>query len=70
MKDKYISIFDYLGYAGGKELGGIINQRAAALGIPSQYREVSNKTYSGKISLYPEKWLKEMLNSELNKIKK
>ena len=53
----YVSLYDYLGQAAGKELGKQVAQVAASMGIKIQTRQVSNRSYSGDVCLYPETFL-------------
>lgn len=55
--EKFLSLYDYLGKAAGSELGKQVEAAARATGIPVQYKDVQNKTYTGKINMYPENWL-------------
>ena len=54
---KMISVYDYLGRAGGKELGGKVVKTAASMGIKLETRYVSNPVYKGNVMLYPESFL-------------
>ena len=53
----YVSLYDYLGHAAGKELGKQVAQVAASMGIKIQTRHVSNTAYTGTVCLYPETFL-------------
>ena len=53
----YISLYDYLGHAAGKELGKQVAESAASMGIKIQTRQVSNSKYTGTVCLYPETFL-------------
>jgi hypothetical protein len=53
----YISLYDYLGQAAGKELGKQVAEVAASMGIKIQTRIISNRSYSGEVCLYPETFL-------------
>lgn len=53
-----ISLFDYLGRPGGKELGAEVTATATSMGIPLDTRYVSNPVYEGNVVLYPENFLK------------
>lgn len=57
-EDATISLYDHLGYAAGKELGKEIYQLAIKLGEPVNTRQVTTKTYKGKVLLYREQFLK------------
>jgi hypothetical protein len=54
---EYLSLYDYLGHAAGKELGGQVAQAAHQGGIKPQTREVSNPKYTGTVHLYPKDFL-------------
>ena len=50
---EYLSLYDYLGKASGKELGGRVAQAAYQGGIKPQERQISNLKYTGAVHLYP-----------------
>lgn len=52
-----LSLFDYLGKPAGSELGAAVWQAAKAAKVKPTEREVSTKTYSGKILVYPKSFL-------------
>jgi hypothetical protein len=54
-----ISIFDYLGKAGGKELGGKVAAYGKLRGTKFAQREISNPKYTGKVHLYTKEFLDE-----------
>jgi hypothetical protein len=54
---KFISLYDYLGKAAGKELGKQVADCAAAAKVPCKTRQVSNAKYAGPIMLYPRVFL-------------
>jgi hypothetical protein len=54
---EYLSLYDYLGHAAGKELGGQVAQAAYEGGIKPQNREISNPKYTGIVHLYPKDFL-------------
>jgi hypothetical protein len=56
---KMMSLYDYLGRAAGAELGEQVAKKATAMGVKMDTREVSNPKYTGKVMLYPEKFLNE-----------
>ena len=56
---KMMSLYDYLGRAAGLQLGEQVAKRATALGVQIETREISNPKYTGKVMLYPEKFLNE-----------
>ncbi len=56
---KMMSLYDYLGHAAGLQLGEQVAKKAAGLGVKMETREISNPKYTGKVMLYPEKFLNE-----------
>ena len=52
-----MSLFDYLGRPAGPELGQRVAAAAAQNKIKFETRDVSTKTYNGKIMLYPKSFL-------------
>jgi hypothetical protein len=54
---EFISLYDYLGKAAGKELGKQVAEVAAASRVPCKTRQVSNTKYAGPIMLYPKTFL-------------
>jgi hypothetical protein len=54
-----ISLYDYLGRAGGKELGGRIKAYAKKVGAKSEDRHVSNPKYTGNVTLHEEELFDE-----------
>ena len=56
---KMMSLYDYLGHAAGLELGEQVAEKATAMGVKMDTRQVSNPKYTGKVMLYPEKFLNE-----------
>ena len=57
--EKYMSLYDYLGHAAGLKLGEQVYKEAARKSVKVTTREISNKSYTGKVMLYPEAFLKE-----------
>jgi hypothetical protein len=55
----YMSLYDYLGHAAGIKLGEQVYKEAIRKKVEMATREVSNKSYTGKVMLYPETFLKE-----------
>jgi hypothetical protein len=53
----YVSLYDYLGRAAGKQLGKEVAATAASMGIQARTRQVSNPAYTGLVCLYPETFL-------------
>ena len=54
-----ISLYDYLGHAGGKELGIKLAKFAKSKNAKVETREVSNPKYTGKVMLYEKSLLDE-----------
>jgi hypothetical protein len=54
---EFISLYDYLGRAAGKELGKQVAEVASASRVPCKTRQVSNPKYAGPIMLYPKTFL-------------
>jgi len=54
---EYLSLYDYLGHASGKELGKEVATAAMEAGIRLETREVSNPKYTGIVYLYPKNFL-------------
>lgn len=55
--ENYLSLFDYLGRPAGSELGLEVEEAASRQNIVIRTRQVTTKTYSGKINLYPKEFL-------------
>jgi len=58
-KQEYISLYDFLGKAAGKELGAKVYSKSKDLDIIVHYKKISNKEYTGLISLYPTHFLEQ-----------
>ena len=56
-KPEYISLFEYLGKAAGRELGTQIRKTAMVHGVQVDKRIVNNRNYKGNVTLYPKAWL-------------
>ena len=54
-----LSLFDYLGYAAGNELGQSVADYAKIRKAKSGIRSVSNVKYKGNVMLYTKKFLDE-----------
>ena len=54
---EYLSLYDYLGHAAGKELGKEVAAAAIQAGIRLETREVDNPKYEGRVNLYPKDFL-------------
>lgn len=59
-----MSLYDYLGYAAGKELGGDVCKVAIQLKETIQEREISNPKYKGKVHLYRREFLDEYFGNK------
>ena len=59
MDNTLMSLYDYLGHAAGKKLGGEVNETAKRRRIPINTRQVSNPKYEGVVLLYPKWFLDE-----------
>jgi hypothetical protein len=55
---KMMSLYDYLGKAAGSELGEKVYTEAIKQDVKVHVKEVSTRTYRGKIMMYPELFLK------------
>lgn len=53
----HVSLYDYLGYAAGNELGKQVAETASSMGIEIKTRQISNPKYTGTVCLYPETFL-------------
>jgi hypothetical protein len=63
-----LSLYDYLGYPAGGELGKEVATAAAKSNVEFSTREVNNPKYSGKVMLYPENFLKEFFAAKQSKV--
>ena len=54
---EYLSLYDYLGHAAGKELGKEVVTAATQAGIRLEKREIDNPKYTGIVYLYPKDFL-------------
>ena len=61
-----MSLYDYLGRAAGSELGQKVATAAAAAGVKSETRQVSNPVYRGPVMLYPKAFLDLYFKGGLN----
>jgi len=60
--EKFLSLYDFLHRAAGQELGKQVQAAAKAAKIPVEYKQVNNRTYSGRVNMYPESWLRKYFN--------
>lgn len=66
-KEQMYSLYDYLGKAAGPDLGLAVWKAAKAQSIRPDEKDVSTKTYSGKILIYPESFLDAYFGKKTNK---
>ncbi len=59
-----VSLYDYLGYAAGPELGKRVASYAKIKHITPEKRFVSNPKYTGEVLLYPKEFLNEYFEAE------
>jgi hypothetical protein len=59
-----VSLYDYLGYAAGSELGKRVASYAKIKHITPEKRFVSNPKYTGEVLLYPKEFLNEYFETE------
>lgn len=57
--DQMMSLYEYLGRAAGGQLGSEVFRAAKANKVPFDQQMVSTRTYTGKVMLYPQTFLKE-----------
>lgn len=55
--NEMMSLYDYLGYAAGNQLGKEVAAAAQSLNVPVKMRQVSNSVYTGLVCLYPKDFL-------------
>lgn len=60
-----MSLYDYLGRAAGKELGGKVFQTAMILKETVDERPVTNPKYTGNVHLYRREFLDEYFNKKI-----
>jgi 7-cyano-7-deazaguanine synthase len=69
LKQEYISLYDFLGKAAGKELGAKVYSKSKDLDIIVHYKKISNKIYKGIISLYPTYFLEQYFKDNKQSLK-
>jgi hypothetical protein len=62
---KFLSLYDYLGYAAGGELGKAVYAKAKETNQPTQQRDVSNTKFKGKVLLYTLEFLDSYFKPEI-----
>jgi hypothetical protein len=60
-----LSLYDYLGRAAGKSLGGEVFRTAMALKETVEERSISNRAYTGNVHLYRREFLDEYFNNKV-----
>ena len=65
LKPYMMSLFEYLGYAAGSELGKEVYDTATKLHEVTKTREVSNPKYQGKVMLYRREFLDEYFGNKI-----
>jgi hypothetical protein len=55
--ENFVSLYDFLGKAAGKNLGKQVAEVATSIGIKIKTRTISNPSYSGEVCLYPKTFL-------------
>lgn len=60
-----MSLYDYLGRAAGKSLGGEVFRTAMALRETVDERPISNPAYTGNVHLYRREFLDEYFNKKV-----
>ena len=53
----YVSLYDYLGKAAGKTLGGEVLKEAQKRGIKRKVKHISQGGYEGNVMIYPKQFL-------------
>jgi hypothetical protein len=64
MSEKLISLFDYLGYPAGNELGEQVAAYAKIRKAKCSTRHVSNPKYTGPVMLYTREFLNEYFEAK------
>jgi hypothetical protein len=64
-KPYLVSLYDYLGRAAGKSLGGEVFRTARALKETVEERAISNPAYTGNVHLYRREFLDEYFSKKI-----
>jgi 7-cyano-7-deazaguanine synthase len=67
---QYVSLYEFLGTAAGKELGAKIFKKSKELDVFVQSRKISNPKYKGTVALYPRYFLERYFQNETQQPKK
>ena len=62
---KFVSLFEYLGHAAGGDLGKAVYAKAKETKQLVKQRDVSVKSFTGKVLLYAESFLDEYFKPEI-----
>ena len=65
--NEFLSLFDFLGYPAGKNLGESVYNYAVQQKTPVSTRLVSTRTYTGKVMLYTRPFLREFFGNPVYK---
>lgn len=68
VNEEMMSLYDYLNHAAGAELGKQVWHAAKAKGVPVTEKEVHTKSYTGRILMYPESFLREYFGGKQNEL--
>lgn len=60
----FSSLYEFLGKPAGKELGAQVYEAAKGMGVTTRTREISNPKYTGKVVLYPQRFLYSYFNQD------
>ena len=55
--EQMMSLYDFLGKAAGPDLGKAVATAAAIAKVPITSKQVTTRTYSGEILMYPKSFL-------------
>jgi hypothetical protein len=61
--EQFLSLYDYLGYPAGKNLGKSVSDYAITQSAERLKRDVSTKTYKGLVNLYKKSFLEAYFNN-------
>jgi len=62
-ENEYLSLYEFLGKAAGKDLGKRVYEHAKNLKIKCQTHEISNPLYEGKVLTYPKSFLEDYFST-------
>jgi len=61
-----VSLFDYLGYAAGAQLGKEVATAAAKCKEQIASKQITTRTYTGNVLMYRPQFLKEFFNKKID----